>query len=250
MGQQEIWGWDDTNKVPRRIVVDENGKPIVVTDCLAHHATHEDGGDDEISVTGLSGLLADDQHVLDAEVLAVAAALAHKTRHQDGGADEISIEGLAGSPAQKAAASGLASLNASTKVVEQPASITDHLEGMPTEDLATKAPTSEWAFDHAADKDIHHSNLGAVTFIIDGGGSAITTGLKGFIELPWAGTIERVSLLADQSGSIVIDIWKDTYANFPPTDADSITASAPPTISSATKAEDETLTGWTTAVSK
>ena len=47
----------------------------------------------------------------------------------------------------KAAASGLASLNASTKVVEQPASITDHLEVDPTEDLATKAPTSEWAFD-------------------------------------------------------------------------------------------------------
>jgi len=57
----------------------------------------------------------------------------------------------------KAAASGLASLNASTKVVEQPASITDHLEGTPTEDLATKAPTSEWAFDHGADVDAHHA---------------------------------------------------------------------------------------------
>lgn len=33
-----------------------------------HHATHENGGGDEISVTGLSGLLADDQHVLDTEV--------------------------------------------------------------------------------------------------------------------------------------------------------------------------------------
>jgi len=50
----------------------------------------------------------------------------------------------------KAVASGLASLNASTKVVEQPASITDHLDGSPDENDATKAPTSEWAFDHAA----------------------------------------------------------------------------------------------------
>ena len=33
------------------------------------------------------------------------------------------------------------------------------------------------------------------------------------------------------------------------TDADSITASAPVTISSATKAQDATLTGWTTAIS-
>jgi len=55
-------------------------------------------------------------------------------------------------------------------------------------------------------------------------------------------------MLADQSGSIVVDIWKDTYANFPPADADSITAAAPPTISSAQKAQDSTLTGWTTAV--
>lgn len=49
-----------------------------------------------IDVTDLPGLLADDQHVLDAEVLAVAAALVHKTRHQDGGADEISVTGLSG----------------------------------------------------------------------------------------------------------------------------------------------------------
>jgi hypothetical protein len=56
-------------------------------------------------------------------------------------------------------------------------------------------------------------------------------------------------LLADQSGSIVVDIWKDSYANFPPTDADSITASAVPTLSTADKSQDATLTGWTTSVS-
>lgn len=67
--------------------------------------------------------------------------------------------------------------------------------------------------------------------------------------VPFDCTITGVTLLADTSGSIVVDIWKDTYANFPPTDADSITASAVPTISSATKSQDTTLTGWTTAVS-
>lgn len=40
----------------------------------AHATSHENAGGDEISVAGLSGLLADDQHVLDVEVLAVAAA--------------------------------------------------------------------------------------------------------------------------------------------------------------------------------
>ncbi len=87
-----------------------------------------------------------------------------------------------------------------------------------------------------------------LTFIIDGGGSAITTGQKGHLEIPFACTINQVTLLADTSGSIVIDVWKDTYANFPPTDADSITASAVPTITTATKSQDATLTGWTTAV--
>lgn len=91
-------------------------------------------------------------------------------------------------------------------------------------------------------------NITAIPFIIDGGGSAITTGVKGFIEVPFACTIQRVTLLADQSGSIVVDIWKDTYANYPPTVADTITASAKPTISTATKAQDATLTGWTTSV--
>jgi hypothetical protein len=55
-------------------------------------------------------------------------------------------------------------------------------------------------------------------------------------------------MLADQSGSIVVDIWEDTYANYPPTDADSITASAVPTITTAVKSQDSTLTGWTTAI--
>jgi len=92
--------------------------------------------------------------------------------------------------------------------------------------------------------------LVGLEFMIDGGGSAITTGVKGCIEVPFNCTIERQTTLIDQSGSIVIDIWKDTFANFPPTVADTITASAKPTISSAVKDQDATLTGWTTAISE
>lgn len=85
-------------------------------------------------------------------------------------------------------------------------------------------------------------------FVIDGGGSAITTGVKGFLYVPDAFTITGVVMGADQSGSIVVDLWVDSYANYPPTVADTITASAKPTISSTTKSKDTTLTGWTTAV--
>lgn len=88
-----------------------------------------------------------------------------------------------------------------------------------------------------------------ISFVIDGGGSAITTGVKGDLEIPFACTITQATLLADQSGSIVVNIWKDSYGNFAPTVADKITASAPPTISSAIKSQDSTLTGWTTTIS-
>lgn len=90
--------------------------------------------------------------------------------------------------------------------------------------------------------------IGTIEYVIDGGGLAITTGVKGYLEVPFDCTIQQVTMLADQTGSIVVDIWKDTYANYPPVDADSITASAVPTISSAVKSVDTTLTGWTTSI--
>lgn len=86
--------------------------------------------------------------------------------------------------------------------------------------------------------------------IIDGGGATIATGTQLWFAVPYACTITEVTLLANASGSIVVDLWKDTYANFPPTDADTITASAPPTLSSAQKSQDTTLTGWTKALSQ
>lgn len=90
---------------------------------------------------------------------------------------------------------------------------------------------------------------GAAGATLDGGGSVLSTGTyKVYIPVQYTGTITAVRLLADQSGSVVIDIWKDTYANFPPTVADTITAAAKPTISAAQKYEDTTLSGWTTAV--
>lgn len=49
------------------------------------------------------------------------------------------------------------------------------------------------------------------------------------------------------SSSATFGLWKDTYANWPPTSGDSITASAPPTLTSAAKAASTTLTGWTTS---
>ena len=90
--------------------------------------------------------------------------------------------------------------------------------------------------------------VATITFIIDGGGAAITTGEKGHLEIPFACTINRVTMIGKPSGSIVVDIWKSSYADAPPDNADSITASAPPTITTAEKSQDSTLSGWTTAI--
>lgn len=94
-----------------------------------------------------------------------------------------------------------------------------------------------------------------ISATIGDGTNAITTNMWALVRVPYACTIVDVevtsidSTLSALSGSIVVDIWKDTYANFPPTNADTICASAPPTLSSASKSQDSTLTGWTTSIS-
>jgi hypothetical protein len=105
-----------------------------------------------------------------------------------------------------------------------------------------KTAANTWALDDLTS---------TIIFIKDSGNSAVVldTGIMGDLQIDFACTITGVSMLGDQSGSAVVDIWKDTYANYPPTDADSITASAPPTISGTTKSTDTTLTGWTTSIS-
>ena len=74
-----------------------------------------------------------------------------------------------------------------------------------------------------------------------------STGVKYDLEMPFAGSFTAARLFADQTGSIVVDLWKNSYPNLPPTVADSICGSAKPTISSEIKSQNTTLTGWTTA---
>jgi hypothetical protein len=88
----------------------------------------------------------------------------------------------------------------------------------------------------------------AVSLVVDGNGAPFSTGVKAYLQIPFAATITAVTLLADQTGSVVVDIWKDTYANFPPTVADSICGASKPTITASNKYTDSTLTGWTTSI--
>jgi hypothetical protein len=83
--------------------------------------------------------------------------------------------------------------------------------------------------------------------IIDGGGSTITTGVKFDLEVPYNAIITRWDMLPDVSGSMVLDIWQDTYANYPPTVADTLSVSEKPTLTAASKSQDTSLNsgnGW------
>lgn len=111
------------------------------------------------------------------------------------------------------------------------------------------AATNGWMIRNAADQTARLANLmiSSINFTISNNGSAISTGTKGFLEIPFPCTITANRLVADQTGSIVIDLKKATYSGLFTTS--SITASAKPTLSSARKSEDTTLSGWTTSVS-
>lgn len=89
------------------------------------------------------------------------------------------------------------------------------------------------------------SVTGGFAIVFDGGGSAIAANTALWFTAPFACTITGYDMLADTSGSMVVDVWKDTYANYPPTVADSMCTSAKPTISSAVKATG-TTSGWDT----
>lgn len=123
-----------------------------------------------------------------------------------------------------------------------------------TEDAVSKKHTqnTDTSLDTGGSNEISAANLvkSGIAVLFDGGGSALSVDDKLRLEVPFKCEIQEVTLLADQSGSVQIDIWKDTYANYPPTDVDSITASAVPAISAATKYQDSTLTGWTTTLNE
>lgn len=96
--------------------------------------------------------------------------------------------------------------------------------------------------------------LSNLNFVIGNGSSVIVQDTVGYLaQIPYdceivAWYITEVSE-TPIAGSIVVDIWKDTTGNYPPTVADSIAGSEKPTLSSATNNKDETLTTWTTTVS-
>ena len=87
-----------------------------------------------------------------------------------------------------------------------------------------------------------NNNVFDVEFIIDGGGVAITTGAKGSLRVPWNSVVTGWSVIADQSGSIAVDILR---ANDAVPTVSMIGAGNKPSLSAAQFAGDVAPSGWT-----
>jgi hypothetical protein len=90
------------------------------------------------------------------------------------------------------------------------------------------------------------SNFRTLNYVIDGAGSVITTGSKGYVVVDFDCVVSSWTVVADVSGSIVVDVKKSTYAGFPTTAT--IAGSELPTLSSAQKNQDLSLSTWTTSI--
>ncbi len=93
---------------------------------------------------------------------------------------------------------------------------------------------------------------------IDGGGNAPSTGIKGYVTVPWAGTIVSWTCIADQAGDASVDIWDIAGSGAPPTapniptSANKISASAPVALSGTQSAAGGTsaISTWTKALAQ
>ncbi len=93
---------------------------------------------------------------------------------------------------------------------------------------------------------ITSGTTGGVMFMIDGGGAEIADGIAGWIRFPFACTLTGWTLLADAAGAIKIDVWREEYVHYPPTDADTITNAHELEIAASDDvATDADLSDWT-----
>lgn len=89
--------------------------------------------------------------------------------------------------------------------------------------------------------------VSTVGVTLDGGGTAIATGQKGYITCDFAGTIAAWNITAD-TGTCTFDVWKVATGTAVPTVTNTITASAKPALATGTAIHSTGLSGWTTSV--
>ena len=85
-----------------------------------------------------------------------------------------------------------------------------------------------------------------VIYVIDSGSLPMQIGDKGKLSLDVTGVIESITVLCDQTGDIVFDISKCTFADYPA--FNSITAANRVQLTNSNKYFDDVLNNWTTTI--
>ena len=85
-----------------------------------------------------------------------------------------------------------------------------------------------------------------VNYVIDSGSLPMQPGDKGKLVIDVTGKIENVRVLSDQTGDIVFDISKCTYADYP--NFNSITSAQRVQLTNTNKYFDDVLNNWTTTI--
>lgn len=83
---------------------------------------------------------------------------------------------------------------------------------------------------------------------VDGSGSALSTGVQGYIVAAFNGVITGWDLVANAAGSVVVDVWKTAGPTIP-TVANKITSTTPPTLTAQQINGSNNVSLWGTSVS-
>ena len=77
-----------------------------------------------------------------------------------------------------------------------------------------------------------------------GFGSPLVVNSKTYLRIPYNCQLLGWDIIADQTGSLVIEVWKGTFDELPDSEDDSITGENDPTITNNIKATDDVLEDW------
>ncbi|HEX2653569.1 MAG TPA: hypothetical protein VHN11_07960 [Xanthobacteraceae bacterium] len=87
----------------------------------------------------------------------------------------------------------------------------------------------------------------AIEYTLDGMGQPLVAGQMGSpLEVPFACTIQRITLVADAVGACSVDIWRAPFASLPPVIANSITGGNLPALNASQTFQDTALASWNT----
>lgn len=95
---------------------------------------------------------------------------------------------------------------------------------------------------HIASGAIHSASSAIMVVFQGASGALIASGSQVDVVVPFSCKVKRATMLGDASGTAIVEIWRDSYANFPPTGADRITG--PGIRLSGTKTQDTAFASW------